>query len=79
MRIRTLVLSLALLAGGVLPALAQDTELNASVHEVVIQIPKPGLISLDRETTVDNCAKHAKSPCKLYPVDEFVVWAGGAP
>ena len=79
MRIRTLVLSLALLAGGVLPAPAQDTELNASLHEVVIHIPRPGPMSLDRETTVDNCAKHAKSPCKLYSVDEFVVWTGGAP
>jgi dienelactone hydrolase len=52
MRLHTFALTLALLTGGALPAWAQDTELNASINEVVIQIPKPGLMSLDLETTL---------------------------
>ncbi|MDP3169441.1 MAG: CocE/NonD family hydrolase [Polaromonas sp.] len=52
MRLHIFDLAVAVLVGGAFPAWAQDAELNASIHEVVIQIPKPGLMSLDLETTL---------------------------
>lgn len=52
MRLPVFILLGALLCGGAQAAWAQDGELNASINEVVIHIPKPGLMSLELETTL---------------------------
>lgn len=49
---KTLILFAALLFGGAERVLAQPDELNASLNEVVIQIPKTGLFTIELETTL---------------------------
>ncbi len=52
MKLKPLLLITALLHALAGQAAAQTVELDASVNEVVLQIPKPGLISIDLETTL---------------------------
>ncbi|MDP2820268.1 MAG: CocE/NonD family hydrolase [Polaromonas sp.] len=49
---KTLTLLVALLAGAPLQLRAQPAELNESINEVVIQVPKAGLFTLELETTL---------------------------
>jgi dienelactone hydrolase len=50
--VRLPLLAAALLGGFTATARAQDAELNASVHERVLQVPKPGLLAPGLETTL---------------------------
>lgn len=52
MNIKPWVLCAALMAGVAGPAGAQALELNALLNETVIQIPKPGLFTIELETTL---------------------------
>jgi hypothetical protein len=70
---------------------AQGEELNKALNETLLTVPKEGILFTAKlETTIfkpagrdtdpykralDSCNKDGQGACKLYAVDDAVVWA----